>query len=142
MTEGRIMAIDYGKKRVGLAVTDPLRLIATRLATVNSGEIWKYLDQYFSNEEVPVVVIGYPVTLNNQPSEAVKYIDPFVKAFRRKYPGKMVELADERFTSRLAFQALIDGGVKKSGRKDKSLVDGVSATILLQSYLEQIKYKQ
>lgn len=123
-----------------MAVTDPMRLIATRLTTVNAGEIWKFLEDYFNKEAVAVVVIGYPMTLNNEPSEAVKYIDPFIKAFKRKFPSVHVELADERFTSQLAMQAMIDGGVKKSGRRDKSLIDGVSATIILQSFMEQKKF--
>jgi putative holliday junction resolvase len=142
MTEGRIMAIDYGRKRVGLAVTDPLQLIATRLATVPAHEIWKFLDGYFGKEKVTLVLVGYPVRMNNQPSEAVIYINPFIKSFILRYPTMKIEQADERFTSQLAMQAMIEGGVKKKGRQEKALVDGVSATIILQSYLEQIKYKQ
>jgi putative holliday junction resolvase len=136
---GRILAIDYGRKRVGLAVTDPLQIIATRLETVSSALIWNFLDSYFAREQVDRVVIGYPVQLNNQPSEALNYINPFIKAFTRKYPSVPVELADERFTSRLAQRAMIDGGLKKSDRQNKALVDGISATIILQSWLEQKK---
>jgi putative Holliday junction resolvase len=142
MDAGRIMAIDYGKKRVGLAVTDPLQMIATRLATVSSGDIWKFLDDYFLKEKVVLVLVGYPVQMNNEPSQAVTYINPFLKAFIRKYPDIRVQQVDERFTSKLAFQAMIDSGLKKTDRQDKSLVDGISATILLQSYLEQIKYSR
>ena len=134
------MAIDYGKKRVGLAVTDPLQLIATRLETVLSGDIWKFLDDYFRKEKVVLVLVGYPVQMNNKPSQAVTYINPFLKAFIRKYPDMPVQQVDERFTSKLAFQTMIDGGLKKSDRQDKAMVDGISATILLQSYLEQKKY--
>jgi len=141
MAEGRIMAIDYGRKRTGLAVTDPLQLIATRLVTIPSQEIWNFLDEYFRSEKVTLVLIGYPVRLNNQPSEAVIYINPFIKAFLKRYPGMKVEQADERFTSQLAIRAMLEGGVKKKERQDKSLVDGLSATIILQSYLEQTKYK-
>jgi putative Holliday junction resolvase len=141
MAEGRIMAIDYGRKRAGLAVTDPLQLIATRLGTVPSHEIWKFLDEYFGKEKVTLVLIGYPVQMNNQPSEAVTYINPFIRNFMKRYPDIKVEQADERFTSKLAFQTMIEGGVKRKGRQDKSLVDGISATILLQSYLEQKKFK-
>lgn len=141
MAEGRIMAIDYGRKRVGLAVTDPLQLIATRLATVSAHEIWKFLDDYFGKEKVTLVLIGYPTRMNNQPSEAVTYINPFIRNFIVRYPAIRIEQADERFTSRLAVQAMIEGGVKKKDRQDKSLVDGLSATILLQSYLEQKKFK-
>lgn len=140
MESGRIMAIDYGKKRVGLAVTDPMQMIATRLETVLSGDIWKFLDEYFRKEKVVLVLVGYPLQMNNEPSQAVMYINPFLKGFVRKYPDIPVQQVDERFTSKLAFQAMIDSGLKKSGRQDKALIDGVSATILLQSYLEQKKY--
>jgi len=140
MDAGRILAIDYGKKRVGLAVTDPMQMIATRLTTVSSGDIWKFLDDYFKKEKVVLVLVGYPLQMNNEPSQAVTYINPFLKALVKKYPDMPIRQVDERFTSKLAFQAMIDGGLKKSERQDKSLVDGVSATILLQSYLEQQKY--
>jgi putative Holliday junction resolvase len=140
METGRIMAIDYGKKRVGLAVTDSLQMIANRLETVSSGDIWKFLDGYFRKEKVVLVLVGYPMQMNNEPSQAVTYINPFLKAFIRKYPEIPVQQVDERFTSKLAFQAMIDSGLKKTDRQDKSLVDGISATIMLQSYLEQKKY--
>ena len=134
---GRILAIDFGRKRVGLAVTDPLQIIATRLETVSSATIWKFLEDYFAREPVDRVVVGYPVQLNNQPSEALNYINPFLKAFTRKYPAIPVELADERFTSSLAHRAMLDGGLKKTDRQNKALADGISATIILQSWLEQ-----
>lgn len=134
----RILAIDYGKKRVGIAVTDPLKLIANGLDTVPSNEIYKYLSEYFDREEVERVVVGYPVKLNNEPSEAVRYVNEFIRTFIRKFPGIPLEQHDERFTSRIAFQAMLDGGVKKNKRKDKAMVDKVSATILLQSYLEEL----
>ena len=136
---GRIMAIDYGKKRVGFAVTDPMQLIATRLETVETGKVWQFLEDYFSRETVDLVLVGYPVMLNNQPSEAVRYIDPFLAGFRKKYKVE-VRLVDERFTSRMAFQSMIDAGLSKSRRRDKGTIDGVSATILLQSFMEQKKY--
>lgn len=136
---GRIMAIDYGKKRVGVAVTDTLQLIATRLDTVDADLIWKFLDEYFSREVVDLVLVGYPVQLNNQPSEALRYINPFVQKFRQKYE-KEIRLVDERFSSKMAFQSMIDAGLRKSQRQNKGTIDGVSATILLQSYLEQKKY--
>ncbi len=141
MEKGRILAIDYGKKRVGLAVTDPDQMIATRLTTVSSDAVWRFLDDYFGKESVVLVLIGYPVTLHNEPSEAVIWINPFIRAFQKKYPGIRIEQADERFTSQLALRAMIDSGLKKKERQDKALVDGVSATILLQSYLEQQKYR-
>jgi putative holliday junction resolvase len=134
---GRILAIDYGKKRVGLAVTDPLQIIATRLDTISSEQIWTYLGNYFQRETVDRVLVGYPVQLNNMPSEALNYINPFIKAFTRKFPAIEVELVDERFTSRLAHYAMLEGGLKKSDRQNKALVDGISATIILQSWLEQ-----
>ena len=139
---GRILAIDYGKKRVGLAVTDPEQLIATRLTTVASHVVLDFLSDYFSKEKVEKVIVGYPVTLNNQPSEAINYINPFIKKFQIKFSEIEMELVDERFTSKLAFKAMIDGGVKKEKRKDKALVDGISATIILQDYLERKRYSK
>ena len=99
---GRIMAIDYGKKRVGVAVTDPLQLIANRLDTVDANLIWQFLDGYFSKETVDLVLIGYPVQLNNQPSEALRYINPFVQAFQKKY-STQIRLVDERYSSKMAY---------------------------------------
>jgi putative holliday junction resolvase len=133
----RILAIDYGQKRTGVAVSDPMKLIASRLPTVASADIWTFLERYLQNEQVETVLIGYPVQLNNQPSDALRFINPFIKAFTRKYPGIPVELVDERYTSLLAQRAMIDGGLKKSDRQNKSLVDGIAATIMLQSWLEQ-----
>jgi putative Holliday junction resolvase len=138
---GRILAIDFGKKRVGLAVTDTSKIIATRLVTVETNKIWSFLEEYFGKENVEAVVVGYPRKLNNEASEAVRYINPFLRKFQQKYPDMKLELADERFTSKLAFQTMIDGGLKKEQRKDKALVDGISATIILQSYLEQERNK-
>lgn len=134
---GRILAIDYGKKRVGLAVTDPNQIIASKLTTVHTFTIWDFLKSYFEKEKIDKVIVGYPKTLNNQPSEAVIYINPFLKKFQKTYPEMDLELVDERFTSKMAFQTMIDGGVKKEKRKDKALIDAISATIILQSYLEQ-----
>ena len=137
---GRIMAIDYGKKRVGVAVTDPLQIIATRLETVEADLIWRFLDDYFKKEAVELVLVGYPVQLNNQPSEALRYINPFVQKFQQKYSIE-VRLVDERYSSKMAFQSMIDAGLRKMQRQDKRTIDGVSATILLQSFLEQKKFK-
>lgn len=133
----RILAIDYGKKRVGLAVTDPLQLIANRLTTVPTHTIFSFLQEYFQTEKVEKVVVGYPRQLNNEASEAVRYVNPFIKKFQKVYPEMPLELIDERFTSKMAFETMIAGGVKKEKRKDKALVDGISATIILQTYLEQ-----
>ncbi|HKM93864.1 MAG TPA: Holliday junction resolvase RuvX [Prolixibacteraceae bacterium] len=134
---GRILAIDYGRKRVGLAVTDPLQIIANKLTTVRAHDIFDFLADYFSKEKVDLVVVGYPKTLRNEPSESIRYINPFLKQFEKKYPDVKLELADERFTSKMAFQTMIDAGLKKKDRQDKGLIDAVSATIILQSYLEQ-----
>ncbi len=134
---GRILAIDYGKKRVGIAVSDPSQLIANKLTTVPAPNIWEFLQNYFSGEPVDEIVVGYPKQLNNTASEAVNYINPFLKKLQKKFPEKSIKLIDERFTSRMAFQTMIDGGVTKKGRKDKAMVDAISATIILQSYMEQ-----
>jgi len=139
---GRILAIDYGKKRVGIAVTDPLQLIANKLATIRTHDIWEYLSEYFHKEQVDCLVIGYPLQMNNEASESVRYINPFLKRFTKLYPEIPVKQVDERFTSKLAFQAMIDGGLKKKARQDKAMVDAVSATIILQTYLEQKKYEK
>ena len=139
---GRILAIDYGRKRVGIAVTDPLQLIATRLTTVATHEIWTFLKEYFLKENVEKVIVGYPLQMNNQPSEAVQYINLFLKKFQKEYPAMPVEQVDERFTSKMAFQTMIDAGVKKKDRQNKETIDAVSATIILQSYLEQKKYSR
>ena len=137
---GRVLSIDYGKKRVGLAVTDPLQIIATRLTTVSAEEIWGFLSDYFARESVELVLIGYPMQLNNQPSEAIRYINPFLKKFQQIYPAMPIQQMDERFTSKMAFQTMIDAGVKKKDRQNKETIDGVSATIILQSYLEGKKF--
>ncbi|WP_299577926.1 Holliday junction resolvase RuvX [uncultured Sunxiuqinia sp.] len=138
---GRILAIDYGKKRVGLAVTDPLQIIATKLTTVRTHLIFDFLKDYFQQENVEKVIIGYPLQMNNEPSEAVQYINPFLKRFQKLYPDMPIEQVDERFTSKMAFQTMIDAGVKKKDRQDKGTIDAVSATIILQSYMEQQKYR-
>jgi putative Holliday junction resolvase len=133
---GRILGIDYGKKRIGLAVTDPLQIFASPLKTIATGEFDNFLAEYEKNELIDEFVIGYPVKLNNEPSESVKYINPFIKRLENSYPGKKIHLVDERFTSWMAFQAMIEGGVKKKARQDKSMVDKISASIILQSFLD------
>ncbi|MBN2349983.1 MAG: Holliday junction resolvase RuvX [Bacteroidales bacterium] len=135
---GRILSIDYGRKRSGIAVTDPLRIIANGLTTVPSHEIFQFLENYFKKETVDIIVVGYPKTMNNKPSEAVVYIQPFVNRLKKVYPRLAVELVDERFTSKIAFQTMIDGGLGKKKRQNKELVDTISAAIILQSYLEII----
>mgnify|MGYP002399057889 CR=1 FL=1 len=136
-----MLAIDYGKKRCGLAVTDPMRIIASPLATVATHEIETFMKDYFARENVTEAVIGYPVTMNNIPSESVQYIDPFIARFRKLFPSIPLHLVDERFTSQMAMRAMIDGGVKKSGRRDKGMVDRISASIILQSWLVREKNK-
>lgn len=138
---GRILAIDYGKKRVGLAVTDPLKIIANKLTTVRSHDIFDFLKDYLQKEDVERVIIGYPLQMNNEASEAVLYINPFIKRFQKLYPEMPLEQVDERFTSKMAFQTMIDAGLKKKDRQNKGTVDAVSATIILQSYMEQQKYR-
>lgn len=134
---GRILAIDYGRKRVGLAVTDTLQLIANKLTTVPAHVIFDFLTDYFTKEKVDLVVVGYPKTLSDEPSESIRYINPFLKQFQKKFPEVKLELVDERFTSKMAFQTMIDAGLKKKDRQNKGLVDAVSATIILQFYMEQ-----
>ncbi|MBN2660047.1 MAG: Holliday junction resolvase RuvX [Tannerellaceae bacterium] len=138
---GRILAIDYGRKRSGLAVTDTLQLIATGLTTVPSGDLVKFLFDYVSREPVEIFVVGLPKQMNNELSENMKYIDAFVKHLKRTIPDIPVIFVDERFTSVLAHRAMLEGGLKKKKRQDKELVDEISAVIILQSYLESNKYQ-
>jgi putative Holliday junction resolvase len=133
---GRLMAIDYGKKRVGVAVSDPSQIIANGLTTVASGEVFKFLTDYLSKEVVDVIVVGLPKTMQNEESESMKYIKPFVEGLKKRFPNIPVEMHDERFTSVLAHRAMLDGGLKKMDRRNKALVDEISATIILQSYME------
>jgi putative Holliday junction resolvase len=133
---GRIIAIDYGTKRIGLAVTDPLQIFASPLNTVNPLDFYNYIEGYLKTEEVDAFVIGYPVQMNNQPSDSVKYINPFIKKLKKTFPEKEIHLVDERFTSQMAVRTMIDGGVKKKDRQDKSMVDKISASIILQSFLD------
>lgn len=139
---GRILALDYGKKRVGVAVSDPQKIIANKLATVATHTLWDFLKTYMINEQVEEVVVGYPLQMNNTASEAVVYINPFLKKFKEKYPDVRLEVVDERFTSKMAARTMIEGGVKKMARRNKELVDAISATIILQSYMEQKRHRQ
>ncbi len=133
---GRIMAIDYGQKRVGIAVTDELKIIANGLTTTPSGEIFDFLKTYLSKENVELFLVGEPLQMNGTPSESSRFIEPFVKKLKTTYPHIPVKRVDERFTSKMAFQTMIDMGLKKKDRQDKATVDKISATIMLQSYLE------
>ncbi|MBQ6205129.1 MAG: Holliday junction resolvase RuvX [Prevotella sp.] len=132
----RILSIDFGKRRTGLAVTDPLQIIAGGLATVSTSELYDYLVAYVSREPVELIVIGKPIQPNGQPSENLARVEQFVNRWRKNHPQLPIEYVDERFTSVLAHRAMIDGGLKKKARQDKALVDEISATIILQSYLE------
>ena len=138
---GRIIAIDYGRKRVGLAVSDPLQLIANRLGTIQSAQIIDYLIGYIKNEQVDGFVVGYPKQLNNKPSESIQYVNAFLKQLAKHFPQIPVNLMDERFTSKIALRAMIDAGLKKKDRQNKALIDSTSAVILLQDYLQTIKNK-
>ena len=135
----RILSIDYGKKRTGIAVTDPLQLIAGGLATVSTSELFDWLKGYLAKEQVERIVIGEPRQPNGQPSENLARVQQFVNRWRKAMPDVPIEYFDERFTSVLAHQAMIDGGLKKKARQDKALVDEISATIILEDYLRSKK---
>ena len=135
----RLLALDYGTKRVGIAVTDELQMIASGLCTVRTHDCMDFLIEYLSKESVSTIVMGMPKNLRNQNTDATRYVKGFAKQIRKQFPEMKVELIDERFTSKIAFQSMIDGGLKKKARQDKALVDEVSATLILQSYMEQQK---
>ncbi len=139
---GRVIAIDFGKKRAGIAVTDPLQLISNNLTTIPAKEIYNFLTEYFSKEEVDKIVVGYPKNLNNKPSEAVIYINPFIKKLEKLFPDKEIILIDERFTSKIAVKSMIEGNVKKKKRMNKELIDKISANLILQSYLDYKRYNK
>lgn len=131
----RILALDFGHKRTGIAVTDELQIIASGLTTVSTPDLLKFLEDYFSKENVELVLIGEPKQMDNTASQSEVSIQEFLKKFTEKFPDKKVERVDERFTSKMAFQSMIDSGLKKKQRQNKALVDEISATIILQSYL-------
>ena len=139
---GRIIAIDYGTKRTGLAVTAPLRIIANALETVETKQLEKFLADYFSKNDVDVIVLGKPSQMNGQPSETMRYIEPLAGRLRHAYPNKQVVLYDERFTSVMAHRTILESGIGKMARRDKALVDRISATIILQSYMESLQMQQ
>lgn len=136
---GRLLCLDYGRKRVGVAVTDPLKIIASGIETVPTHQIRDFIGSYLDGEEVEGLIVGDPRTVRNEPSEAARYIEPFLKWFRKAYPQVPLILFDERFTSKMAEQAIIEAGVKKMARREKGLVDMVSASLILQSYLDSVK---
>jgi putative Holliday junction resolvase len=133
---GRVLAIDYGTKRTGIAVTDPLRIIATPLETVPSAQLLNFLSVYTKKETVDEFVVGMPKTLANEDSAIAPLVRRFVEQLKRTFPDKPVHLADERFTTSIAQRAMIDGGMKKKDRQEKGAVDKISATIILQSFLD------
>ena len=137
----RIMAIDYGRKRTGIAVTDSLQMIANGLTTVPSGELVKFIQNYMAKEPVELIVVGQPKQMNNEPSENMRYVQAFVTHLKRTLPQIPVEYYDERFTSVMAHQAMLEGGLRKKKRQEKALVDEISAVIILQVYLESKKYR-
>jgi len=134
---GRILALDYGKKRTGIAVTDELRLIASGLTTVPTKELILFLKDYLNAEKVDILVVGEPKQMNNTPSESEQHIQPFLVELAKYFPTITIERQDERFTSKMAFQSMLDSGLKKKQRRNKALVDEISATLILQSYLER-----
>lgn len=136
---GRFLAIDYGQKRTGIAVSDTMKIIANGLTTVPSEQLLSFLKDYLAKEQVEVVVVGLPTQSNGQPSENQKRVRSFVQKFQQTFPHISVEWYDERFTSVLAQRAMIDGGLKKKARQNKALVDEISATIILQDYMESLR---
>lgn len=136
---GRILAIDFGRKRTGLAVTDILRITANPLITIPTHTLEAWLKEYFAKEQVDEVVIGHPYQMNGEDSESMQYIQPFINRFRKVFPNIPLKEYDERFTSVIAHQAMITGGMKKSLRQDKSVVDKLAACIILEGYLDSIR---
>lgn len=138
----RYLALDIGRKKTGIAVTDENRIIASALATVPSGELEKFLVDYIAKNEVEKIIYGLPTQMNNQPSESMQYIQPILNRLKKVFPNQVFIPVDERFTSKLAFQTMIDAGLKKNQRRDKMTVDRISATIILQSYMDQEKFSK
>lgn len=135
---GRILAIDYGSKRCGIAVTDTLRILATGLTNVHSKDLVKFLEDYLKKEPVDIIVIGEPKTLQNNKSDSARFIDPFVTHLQKKFPTIKIDRFDERFTSAMAHQTMLSSGLKKKDRQNKQTVDIISATIILQDYMQFI----
>lgn len=138
----RIMAIDYGRKRCGIAVTDPLQIIANSLTTVATKDLLTFILDYVKKENVETIVIGEPKDMQNNPSESSRYIEPFIGQLKKTLPDMIIKRHDERFTSKMAFQTMIDAGLGKKQRQNKELVDTISATIILQSYMESEAIKK
>ena len=137
---GRILGIDYGRKRTGVAVTDVLQIVATAIGTVPTHTLMQFIKDYVSREQVEKIVVGQPKQLNGQPSESMRYIEPFVRRLKQALPHIPVVMYDERFTSSIAHRSMIDGGMKKTDRRDKARVDSIAATIILNDYLSSINF--
>lgn len=137
----RIIGIDYGKKRIGIAVSDPLGIFASALDTVPAAKIMEYLKNYTQKEKVGRFVVGYPMNLDNRPAECAQYVDIFLKQLKKNFPDIPVTLEDERFTSQIAMKAMIAGGMKKSDRREKGAVDKISAAIILQTFMDRNSLK-
>ena len=137
---GRLLSIDYGRRRTGIAVTDPLQIVASGLTTVPTHTLMQFLKDYTAREQVDTIVVGHPTDMHGNDSESMRYITPAVNRLKRVFPDTPIEFFDERFTSVLAHRAMIDSGMKKSDRRDKAVVDEISATILLNDYLQSKQY--
>lgn len=137
---GRLLSIDYGRRRCGIAVTDTLRIVASGLATVETSKLVEYIKSYVEREPVDAIIVGYPTTMRGEESESMRYIRPGIGKLRKALPDVKIEFFDERFTSAIAHRAMIDGGMKKMARRDKAIVDEMSATIILNDYLESRRY--
>ena len=135
---GRLFAIDYGKKRVGIAVSDELKIIATALTTIGSNDVFSFIENYVKDNKIDAFIVGYATDMSGAESQSMQYITPFVNRLKKLYPDIPLHLVDERFTSKLAQEAILMSGAKKSKRQDKSLVDRVSATIILQTYMQTL----
>ena len=140
---GRLLAIDYGRRRCGIAVTDPCRIVATGLTTVRTADLQQYILKYINNEQVDEIIVGLPTTMRGEPSESMRYIRPGINALRQVIPEQLsIVFFDERFTSALAHQAMIDGGMRRSRRQDKAIVDEMAATIILNDYIQSKAYNK
>ena len=138
---GRILSIDFGRKRTGLAATDSLKIVANGLATVPTAQVIDFIKKYMATEEVELIVVGLPRQMNGKPSESTRYLKPFLDRLRKELPEVPVEMFDERFTSTIAHRSMLDGGMKKMDRRDKAIVDTIAATIILNDYLQSRQYQ-
>ncbi len=138
---GRILSIDFGRKRTGIAATDTMKIVANGLATVPTAQVIDFLKKYIASEPVELIIVGLPKQMNGQPSESMRYLTPFLAKLRKEFPGVPVDMYDERFTSTIAHQSMIAGGMKKMDRRNKAVVDTIAATIMLNDYLQSRQYR-